>query len=177
VLNADDQQIIGNPNPDFTFGLSNEFSYKNFDLTVFLSGSQGNDIYSYQLQELDNLGSYGYNATVAALDRWTPDHTNTNVPMKNINRSLKPSSRWVMDGSYIRLKNIMFGYTVPNTLLKKLAIQKVRVYVSAQNLLTFTKYKGFDPEVSYKASNATLGTDYASYPMVKSITAGLSIVF
>ncbi len=177
LLNTNDQMIIGNPNPDFIFGFNNEFKYKGFDLTVFVNGSQGNDIYSYQLQELENLGAYGYNSTRETLKSWSPTNTNTNVPIKNISRSLKPSSRWVMDGSYIRIKNIMFGYNLPTTVTQKLNIQKLRMYVSAQNLFTFTNYRGFDPEVNYKTSNANQGTDYASYPTAKSVTVGLNVAF
>ena len=177
LLNNNDQTIVGNPNPKFAFGFNNEVNYKGFDLVVFVNGSQGNDIYSYQLQELENLGAYGYNSTKEALKRWTPFNTSTDVPMKNIGRTLKPSSRWVMDGSYIRIKNIMLGYSLPKSAIQKLAIQKIRIYVSAQNYFTLTKYRGFDPEVNYRASNTTLGTDYGSYPMAKSLTAGLNIVF
>ncbi|NDP20911.1 MAG: TonB-dependent receptor [Paludibacter sp.] len=177
ILNTNDQKIIGNPNPDFFFGFNNEFKYKGFDLTIFINGSQGNDIYSYQLQELENLGSYGYNATREVLKSWSPTNTNTNVPIKNLSRSLKPSSRWVMDGSYIRIKNIMFGYNLPKNIIQKLQIQKLRVYVSAQNLFTITDYRGFDPEVNYRTSNTNQGTDYASYPMAKSITVGLNVAF
>ncbi len=177
ILNTNDQKIIGNPNPDFIFGFNNEFKFKGFDLTIFINGSQGNDIYSYQLQELENLGAYGYNTTREALKSWSPTNTNTNVPIKNISRSLKPSSRWVMDGSYIRIKNIMFGYNLPKTITQKLQIQKVRFYVSGQNLFTITKYRGFDPEVNYRTSNSNQGTDYASYPMAKSITVGLNVGF
>ena len=176
-LNTNDLTIIGNPHPKFIFGFNNDFKYKDFDLVVFIYGSQGNDIYSYQFQELDNLGAYGYNATKAVLNRWSPTNTNTDVPMKMTNRSLKPSSRWIMDGSYIRIKNIMLGYTLPQNVTRKLSIQKIRLYISAQNYFTFTKYKGYDPEVNYRASNITLGTDYASYPMAKSLTAGLNITF
>ncbi len=177
VLNTSDLTIIGNPNPDFFYGFNNEFSFKGFDLGIFIQGSQGNDIYSYTLQELENLGAYGYNSTKKALERWSPTNTNTDVPMKNLTRSLKPSSRWVMDGSYIRVKNIMFGYTLPNSIAQKLSLQKARIYVSGQNLFTITKYRGFDPEVSYKSGSNSYGSDYASYPMAKSITAGLNIVF
>jgi hypothetical protein len=92
LINADDMTIIGDPNPDFIFGFNNEFKYKNFDLVVFVNGSQGNDIYSFVLQELETLGNYGYNSTKKALDRWSPTNTNTDVPMKDIKRSLKPSS-------------------------------------------------------------------------------------
>lgn len=177
LLNTNDLTIIGNPNPKFTFGFNNEFRFKGFELVVFINGSQGNDIYSYQLQELENLGAYGYNSTKEALRRWTPTNTNTDVPAKNLSRSLKPSSRWVMDGSYVRLKNIMLGYSFQGPVVQKMRIQNLKVYVSAQNILTLTKYRGYDPEVNYRASNINLGTDYGSYPMAKSLTAGLNIVF
>jgi len=181
-LNSADQTIIGNPNPKFTWGFSNDFSWKNFDLNIFFQGSQGNDILSYTLLELETMSGFN-NSTTRALDRWTPTNTDTDVPKAFGGRSQRVSSRWVFDGSYVRLKNIALGYTLPAALLQKVAIQKLRVYVSAQNILTFTDYPGIDPEVNYSsggsgsASNQNLGLDYGSYPNAKSFTLGLSIGF
>lgn len=181
-LNSADQAIIGNPNPKFTWGFTNDFSWKNFDLNIFFQGSQGNDVLSYTLLELETLSGFN-NSTIRALDRWTPTNTDTDVPKAFSGRSQRVSSRWVYDGSYVRLKNIALGYTLPSVVLEKLAIQKLRVYVSAQNILTFTNYPGIDPEVNYSsggsgsASNQNLGLDYGSYPNTKSFTVGLSIGF
>jgi TonB-linked SusC/RagA family outer membrane protein len=179
ILNADDRTIIGNPQPKFTWGFNNDFKYKNFDLNIFFQGTQGNDILSYTLLELETL-SGSINSTKRALDRWTPENTDTNVPKRTLSRSQRVSSRWVFDGSYVRLKNISLGYTLPSSVLEKVSLRRVRFYVSAQNIFTITKYRGFDPEVNFRSetntdSNRNQGLDYASYPNAKSYTVGLNI--
>ena len=180
-LNNDDRTIIGNPNPDFIWGFNNDFRWKGFDLNVFFQASQGNDIFNYTLMELDLMAGRN-NATTAALDRWTPSNTNTDIPKANGGRSRRASTRWIQDGSYIRLKNLALGYNVPQLVLDRLNIRKLRIYVSAQNLLTFTDYEGYDPEVNYRSdgstnSNRNLGLDYASYPNAKSYTFGINLGF
>ena len=179
-LNNDDRAIIGDPNPDFIWGLNNTFRWKGFDLNVFFQASQGNDILSFSLLELDLLAGLN-NATTAALDRWTPTNTDTDVPKAGV-RARRVSTRWVRDGSFVRLKNLALGYNLPTGLLDRLTLEKVRVYVSAQNILTFTNYEGYDPEVNYRTGggqngNRNLGLDYASYPNAKSYTVGLNITF
>ena len=176
LINNDDRAIIGNPNPKFTYGFTNDFSFKNFDLNVFFQGSKGNDMLSYTLLELETISGRN-NATTEALNRWTPTNTNTNVPKASATRSQRASSRFIFDGSYLRLKNISLGYNVPKTMLNKFKIQSVRFYVSAQNLFTATHYRGYDPEVNYRSSNLNAGIDYASYPNAKSVTAGLNVGF
>ena len=173
-LNDDDRTIIGNPNPDFMWGLNNTFNYKNFDLNIFFQGSQGNDLLSFSLLELELISGVN-NSTTEALKRWTPTNTNTNVPKVSNGRPTRASSRWVMDGSYARLKNISLGYNLPDNTVKKLHLQRLHFYLSAQNILTFTKYRGYDPEVNYRSSNLNAGLDYGSYPNAKSFTAGLNI--
>ncbi|GAB3175801.1 SusC/RagA family TonB-linked outer membrane protein [Telluribacter humicola] len=181
TLNSNDRTIIGNPNPDFIWGLNNDFSYKGFDLNLFFQGSQGNDILSYTLMELNLLSGIN-NATTVALNRWTPTNTNTDVPRAFNGRTRRVSTRWIYDGSYARLKNLAIGYNFPATLTKKLGMTKLRIYASAQNILTFTKYEGYDPEVNYASEGATnsnrnLGLDYGSYPNAKSYTVGLNVGF
>jgi TonB-dependent starch-binding outer membrane protein SusC len=181
TLNSDDRTIIGNPHPNYTWGLNNDFSFKGFDLSVFFQGSQGNDILSYTLMELNLLSGIN-NSTTEALKRWTPTNTNTDVPRAATGRTRRVSTRWVQDGSYARLKNLALGYNLPMSLLENLRINKFRVYVSAQNLLTITKYEGYDPEVNYLSEGATdsnrnLGLDYGSYPNAKSYTLGINIGF
>ncbi len=181
-LNNDDRAIIGNPHPDFIWGLNNDFSYKGFDLNIFFQASKGNDIFNYTLMELDLLAGRN-NATTAALNRWTPQNTNTDVPSAFGGRTRRASTRWIHDGSFVRLKNISLGYNLPKDVLDKMKIQKLRVYVSAQNILTFTDYEGYDPEVNYRTTgsdtdgNRNLGLDYASYPNAKSFTFGLNLGF
>jgi TonB-dependent starch-binding outer membrane protein SusC len=181
-LDANDRQIVGDPNPDFIWGLNSNFKFKNLDLNVFFQGSQGNDLLSFSLLEIESMAS-PYNSTTRALNRWTPTNTNTDVPIRSISRTQRVSTRWVYDGSYARLKNIAIGYNLPMNLLKNSPIKKVRIYASAQNILTFTNYQGYDPEVNYNSSgsgsnsNRNLGLDYGSYPNAKSYTVGLNIGF
>ncbi len=176
-ITSDDRTIIGNPHPDFSWGFNNDFTFKNFDLNIFFVGSQGNDIYSFTLMELETLRGTS-NSTTEALKRWTPTNTQTDVAAANIARSYHSSSRWIFSGSYTRLRNIALGYTFP----RPIGLGNLRVYLSAQNILTFTSYRGYDPEVNYRtgngpAENLNIGLDYGSYPNAKSFTAGLNITF
>ncbi len=181
-LNADDRTIIGDPNPDFIWGIGSDFAWKGFDLNVFFQGSQGNDILSFTLLEIESMAS-PYNATTRALNRWTPTNTNTDIPVRSIGRSQRASTRWVYDGSFARLKNLAIGYSLKPSGNASRAIQKIRLYASAQNILTFTQYPGYDPEVNYNNSgetansNRNLGLDYGSYPNAKSYTVGLNVTF
>lgn len=180
-LNADDRTVIGNGQPKFIWGFNNDFSYKGFDLNIFFQGSQGNQILSYTLLELETL-SGSINSTTEALNRWTPTNTDTNVPSRTLNRTQRVSTRWVFDGSYVRLKNIALGYNFPAEMTEKISISRLRVYVSAQNVFTISDYRAFDPEVNYSSagntnSNRNLGLDYASYPNAKSFTVGLNVSF
>lgn len=179
-LSTEDRMIIGDPNPDFIAGLSNTFSYKGFDLNVFFQGSFGGDMLNFTLMELNTLNGSS-NATIAALDRWSPSNPNTNVPSA-APRARRVSTRWVYDGSYVRLKNATLGYTFANEALEKLKLSKLRVYISGQNLVTFTDYPGLDPEVLYRTdnnrgNNVNIGLDYGSYPNAKAYTMGINISF
>lgn len=178
VINSADRKIIGDPNQDWTFGLNNTFKYKGFDLGIFFQGAIGGDIYSFTLSELASGGS---NATTEALNAWTPSNTNTNVPSVSA-RERRINSRFVYDGSYVRLKNLVFGYSLPDQLVDKLGMDNVRLSLSGQNLLTITDYPGTDPEVSYQASgnrngNVNRGFDYGNYPNIESITFSVNLKF
>ncbi|WKN44953.1 SusC/RagA family TonB-linked outer membrane protein [Tunicatimonas pelagia] len=180
VVNNDDRTIIGDPNPDFIWGLNNTFKWKGFDLNIFFQASQGNDILSFTLMELD-LAAGTNNATTAVLDRWTPTNTDTDVP-RAAPRDARTTTRWIRDGSYVRLKNLALGYNFANSFLERFRIERLRLYVSAQNILTFTDYEGYDPEVNYRSSNnqdsnRNLGLDYGSYPNAKAYTVGLNLTF
>jgi hypothetical protein len=132
-LNNDDRTIIGDPHPDFIWGLNNDFSWRGFDMNIFFQASQGNDIFNYTLMELDLMAGRN-NATTAALDRWTPSNTDTDIPKANGGRSRRASTRWIQDGSFLRLKNL--ALVIPcQTVVDKMGIRKFRIYVSAQNLL------------------------------------------
>ncbi|MFZ0597512.1 MAG: SusC/RagA family protein, partial [Flavobacterium sp.] len=177
-LDSNDKTIIGNPNPNFIFGLNNDFTYKNIDLNIFFQGSEGNEILNYTLME---LASGNNNATTEVLDAWTPTNTDTNVPI-NAARTKRVTSRFVYDASYIRLKNISIGYSLDDKVVSKIGLNKVRFYISAQNLWTITNYPGSDPEVNYlndtnARSNTNLGLDYGSYPNVRTFTFGFNLKF
>lgn len=181
TLNSDDRMVIGNPHPDFIWGWNNDFKWKNFDLNVFFQSSVGNDILSYTLMELD-LMSGNNNATTNALNRWTPNNTNTDVPKANTGRSRRVSTRWIKDGTFTRLKNLALGYSFDSQYLSRVNLSKLRIYFSAQNIFTMTSYEGYDPEVNYRTGgaadgNRNLGLDYGSYPNAKSYTLGLNIAF
>ncbi|REE00088.1 TonB-linked SusC/RagA family outer membrane protein [Marinoscillum furvescens DSM 4134] len=179
-LSAEDRTIMGNPNPDFIWGFNNTFTYKGFDLNIFFQGTQGNDIANYTRFELDGLIGKS-NATAAMKRSWTPENTNTDVPAIK-SRPARFSSRWIEDGSYVRLKSVALGYKFPASVVERMKLRSFRVYVSGQNLWTATNYTGVDPEVSFRssgkeASNRNLGLDFASYPMAKSFTVGVSVGF
>jgi TonB-linked SusC/RagA family outer membrane protein len=175
VVNSDDRTIIGNPHPDFIFGFNNTFQYKNFDLNIFFQGVVGNDMMNFTRMELEWVnGKENQLATV--LNRWTPANTDTNIPKVDSYSSIM-STRWIEDGTYIRLKNISLGYNLPENILKRIYIDRLRIYISGQNLLTITNYTGYNPDVSYKDGNTSLGLDYGSYPSTKSITLGLNLTF
>ncbi|QWX84009.1 TonB-dependent receptor [Cellulophaga sp. HaHaR_3_176] len=178
-----DRTTIGNPNADFTFGFTNNFSYKNWDLSIFFQGSQGGDIFNLTNVQLTNGDA---NTTKDNFNSaWTPTNTDTNTPRVGNNSSREISSRFVEDGSYVRLKNIAVGYNLPFDVVEKLGMDNVRFSLSAQNLLTFTNYSGLDPEVSFFGSggdnntsaNTAQGFDFGNYPTVKSINFSLNLKF
>ena len=182
IINDNDRQIIGDPNPDFTFGLTNTFTYKSFDLNIFFQGSVGGDIYNLTAVQLYNGDS---NGLTDILNSWTPENPNTDIPRAAI-RGRERSSRFVESGSYVRLKNIALGYSLPGSVLDRIGfVSSARLSVSAQNLLTFTNYSGLDPEVSYFGSggesrgddNVIQGHDFGNYPNLRSITASLNLRF
>ncbi|MCF8302955.1 MAG: TonB-dependent receptor [Bacteroidales bacterium] len=175
-LNEEDRKIIGHALPDFRWGLTNSFSYKNFSLDVFVQGVQGNEILNANRFELES-GNGLTNASIDMLDRWTPENPSDKYPRANRNADyLHMSDRYLEDGSYIRLKSISLSYDLPQNLLKSAKIKGARIYITAKNLLTFTDYTGFDPEVShFGQDNTRVGYDFGAYPSVKSYILGLSI--
>lgn len=177
-IDVNDQKIIGHALPKFTWGLSNNFSYKSFSLDIFLQGSQGNQILNSNRFELES-GNGLTNASTKLLERWTPENPSNLYPRANRNSDyLHMSTRYLEDGSYIRVKTITLAYDLPQKLMKSLKITRVKVYVTAQNPITLTKYSGFDPEVgSFGMDNTRLGYDYGSYPSVRTYILGASINF
>jgi len=177
-IDVEDQGIIGHALPNFTWGLSNNFSYKSFSLDVFLQGSQGNQMLNSNRFELES-GNGLSNASTKLLDRWTPENPSNLYPRANRNADyLHMSTRYLEDASYVRIKTITLSYDLPGKLMEALKITKVKVYVTAQNPFTFTKYSGFDPEVgSFGMDNTRMGYDFGSYPSVRTFIAGASFNF
>jgi TonB-linked SusC/RagA family outer membrane protein len=171
VINDKDRTYLGNPNPTFTFAMNNTFSYKGIDLSIFLQGVAGNKIINanrFWSEAMD----VAQNQTTATLARWTGEGTSNNMPraiFNDPNKNTRPSDRYVEDGSYLRIKNVTLGYTLPNAILKKVQFTTARFYISAQNLFTITKYSGFDPEVG------TSGIDNSVYPITRTISIGVNL--
>lgn len=178
TIDINDRTIIGNPFPDFTYGLSANFAYKGFEFNVFFQGVQGNEIYNGTRAIWANMFDLKNNLT-EVLERWRGEGTSNTVPRAikfDPSQNGRVSSRWVEDGSYLRLKNLTIGYNLPHKLLRKLSIQNLKIYVTGVNLLTFTNYKGVDPEIVENGSNVKFaGIDYATYPMARTISFGLKV--
>nr|WP_315420296.1 TonB-dependent receptor [uncultured Pedobacter sp.] len=180
--NINDAQRIfaGNPNPKYTFGLNNTFSYKNFDLGIFFQGVKGNKIFNAGGQYMSANGSNGYdNQTVDQMSYWDKPGDITSVPEPRLfaGNGIGNSTRYLSDGSYVRLKTLTLGYTFPTSILTKIKLSKLRLYATAQNLLTITGYKGWDPEVNadYQSTNINQGVDFYSAPQPRVISFGINI--
>ncbi len=174
-IDNSDRQIIGNALPDFIGGMNNNFSYKNFDLSVFLQWSVGNDIFSYDKTQ-NTLPTGGQNVFAYMIDRWTPTNPSNELPKATTNRQIVVNDYYIEDGSYLKIKNIVLGYTFPKSMVK--VVDRLNVYCSLNNFITFTKYSGFDPEVSFRgASNLTMGEDYSTYPQSKTVMFGVKVDF
>ena len=178
VPSLSDRTIIGDPNPKFTYGFTNNFSYAGFSLNIFFQGSYGNDIYNVSRMETEGMYD-AKNQSTAVLDRWERPGMVTYMPRATQDKSnLLSSTRFVEDGSYIRLKTLTLSYNVKAKLLNQLKIYRLQPYLTAQNLFTITKYKGFDPEVNqYGGSATTQGIDYGTYPQSKSYIVGINVEF
>jgi TonB-dependent starch-binding outer membrane protein SusC len=173
-ITTDDREIIGNPNPDFTLGLTNTFGYKGFDFSFFLHSIYGNDIFNGTRIYIEGPTDLD-NQTTNVLRRWQNPGDITDIP--RIGDDLK-SSRFIENGSFLRIKNVTFGYNLPKNLLQKIYMKSARIYVSGQNLYTFTTYSGMDPEVNYASTdNIIMGTDFFTYPQSRTILVGLNIGF
>lgn len=173
-----DRTIIGRAQPKLLGGLNNTFSYKGFELTVFMQGVYGNQILNANRFELEYLNGTN-NQNRDMLNRWTPTNTNTDIPRASTTRPAnRISTRQIEDGSYLRLKNVQLAYNFPSAVLTKLRIQGLRAYVAAQNYATWTRYSGYDPEVNrFGQDSRSQGFDYGSYPAAKTILFGLNVGF
>ncbi len=181
VITDGDRTIIGSPHPDFTFGLNLNAGYRGFDVSAFFSGSQGNEIYNYQKVFTDFPLFFDGNRSTRVLDSYSPDNTNATLPALSStirNDETDPNSYFVEDGSFIRLQNLQIGYNFAETVVDRIGVQDLRVYLQGTNLFTITGYDGLDPEIA-ASSSLTLGVDgnvgYQVYPVSQIYTLGVNI--
>jgi TonB-linked SusC/RagA family outer membrane protein len=180
--NQANSKVLGNPNPDWIAGINNRLNYKNFDLSFLFNFVQGNEI--HKAADIFMVGGdFIDNQLASELNYWTPENTNTDIPQPRLvgGNGTATSSRFLEDGSYIRLKNITLGYSLGAKLLEKMHLTKLRLYVTGQNLWTITDYDGWDPEVSSdflaNGSNVFQGVEFYSAPQAKTVTVGVNIGF
>ncbi|MES2431451.1 MAG: TonB-dependent receptor [Bacteroidota bacterium] len=178
-IDAFDRTIIGNALPDFTAGLTNMFTYKALDLSFFLDASYGNDVFNASRIETEGMFTYK-NASTSVLNRWMTSGQETDMPRAvfgDPNQNTRNSTRWIEDGSYVKLRSATLGYTFAPGRNKLAFVKGVRVYLSGRNLFTLTDYKGYDPEVNNDSNSLVVGIDYGTYPQVRTMTFGVSFKF
>ncbi|MDR1555841.1 MAG: TonB-dependent receptor, partial [Tannerellaceae bacterium] len=170
---TNDREILGDANPDFFGGLANNFSWKGIELNVFFQYAYGNEIFNYNAVELETPTG-GQNAYKELLNRWTPTNPSNIYPKASTNRNVLISDRFIEDGSYLKLKTVSLSYGFPDIKMKH--IQGLRIYITGQNLLTWTTYRGYDPEVSYRgASTLESGEDFGGYPQSRTFMLGIKL--
>jgi TonB-linked SusC/RagA family outer membrane protein len=182
VIDDNDRTFIGDPHPDFTYGLNLNGNYKNFDLSLLFQGSQGNDIYNFT-RFFTDFNSFPGGKSYRYLNSWSPDNTSGQLPLLTNNPAQHYSSAstyYIEDGSYLRLKNVQLGYNFPEELTSKMGMSSLKVFVQARNLFTWTDYSGLDPEVNlqnYGGDNVNLdiGIDRGAYPVARSILLGINL--
>jgi hypothetical protein len=174
-ITDDDKTKIGKGVPDWTFGLNLSADWHGFDLVMFLHASLGNDIYDFSQRGDINA----MNRPTWILDRWIGEGTSNRIPRMtavNTNRNWRSSDLYIKDGSFLRLRTLQLGYTLPAGLTKKVSVQRFRVFVSGENLLTITGYEGFDPEIA-SGGYTTMGIDRGIYPQARTISFGANVTF
>lgn len=172
-INDLDRTVIGNPSPDCIFGFNNTFSYKNFDLSIFFQGALGNQVWNGVRASHESMNST-YNQLATTLERWTGEGDSNSMPRAiyaDPNNNSRASTRWLEDGAYAKLKNLTFGYTLPEKWTRKAKMKALRLYVSLDNLCTITNYSGLDPEAGLS------GLDYGVYPSARTYMFGASVKF
>ncbi|MFC4218510.1 SusC/RagA family TonB-linked outer membrane protein [Flagellimonas marina] len=204
VINDDDRTVIGTPHPDFTYGINVNLSYKNLDLNIFGNGSQGNDVFNYVRYFADFNTFQGNRSRRALYDAWQPTNPtadpstwvaanpNATSPIMDANDQIssRPSSYLIEDGSFFRIKNIQLTYNFPDKILSSIGLSRAQLYVQGQNMFTFTKYSGLNPEVQLVSAddarsidrddsrrNLTLGYDGGAQPVAKTVILGLNVTF
>ena len=180
LINEADRTIIGNALPDYTYGITNTISYKGLELFVFFQGNEGQDIYNASRFELENQSSFK-NQSIAVIDRWTPENTDGTLPIAVFGdpaQNSRASTRFVEDGSFVRLREVTLSYNFPKKILDYLKVSNFKVYAQGRNLYTWTGYSGYDPEVSRDGGSAiSSNIDYGTYPQVQSVLFGVNLTF
>jgi len=175
ILNQEDRTMIGNPTPDFTFGMNASLEYRQFDFSLLLSGAYGNDVFNgAQRQDLRYT-----NRSTKILDRWTEEGTSNEIPRYtwlDVNNNYRISDLYIEDGSFLRIKNLQVGYTFDDNVLQRLKSKDLRVYLSVENLFTITKYTGADPEIG-AMSSFDIGIDRGVYPQARTWRVGTTMTF
>jgi hypothetical protein len=180
AITSADQTFIGNPNPKFTYGMTNSFTYKAFDLSVFISGVYGDKIFNYSRTQDEADYDVYENQLSTVMNRYRPSNINGSLPRYNqYNQdNLTISDRWVESGSYLRIQNLTVGYNLPSKFASKVKMSHCRIYLSGQNLYTFTKYSGYDPEIgAFNGGVTSMNIDYGHYPNPRTLTVGANVTF
>ena len=180
VIDDNDRTMIGNGLPKHTGGFTNNFTYKGFDMNIFLQWSYGNDVLNANrlMFESSNNLARDLNQFASYANRWTPENPQSDIPRATNSGSNRVfSTRVIEDASFLRLKTVTLGYSLPQLLTKKWGIDKARVYVAAQNIWTMTGYSGYDPEVSIREGALTPGLDFSAYPRAFSVSLGINLGF
>lgn len=175
-INNSDKQYIGNANPLFTGGMTNTLTWKGLSLSVLMTASVGNDIYNASKIDMMSMLT-GANQIKDVVRRWRVPGMITDVPKAGEVDNLKTSSRWIEDGSYLKIKNITLAYDIKHPALKRANIARIQPYITLDNMITFTKYSGYDPEMSQYTSATSMGVDWGTYPCVRSVVFGVNIDF
>ena len=175
-VNSSDKQYIGNANPLFTAGMTNTLSYKGLSLSVLMTSSVGNDIYNASKIDMVSMLN-GANQIKDVVRRWRIPGQITDIPKAGEVENLKTSTRWIEDGSYLKIKNITLAYDIKHPALKKANIARIQPYITLDNMITFTNYSGYDPEMSQYTSATSMGVDWGTYPCVRSVVLGVNIDF
>lgn len=180
AITPDDRVVLGSPNPDFTYGINLGIEFKGFDLSAFFYGSQGNELINTLKANTHFFGVYTTNKSRDLLNAWTPSNTNTDIPkveaVSNFSTNGTMNSFFVEDGSYLRLRSLVIGYSLPSGTLNRIGIRKLRPYLQAANLFTITNYSGLDPEMMNASQN--FGIDWGNFPNnIKNFIVGLELTF
>jgi TonB-linked SusC/RagA family outer membrane protein len=180
IIGDEDASFIGDPNPDFTYGMTNTVQYKNLDLSIFIQGVAGSKIFNWTRKYSESLSNVYLNQLRSVMDRYSASNPSATLPRYNQwnNNNVRNSDRYIENGSYLRIQNITLGYNVPVKWAGKAKMTNARIYISAQNIYTFTDYSGYDPEIGAFNKNAlSQNVDNGHYPNPRSLTIGANIEF